>query len=160
MNGLIPVLIAVLLAEFGPRAMLVTEMRWRDAALSFTILAAAFAGTQVAPSLTGWANAFLIAISLGFGALGQVQRVKPVAGTIRGIVAFWQGGVPLIVFAFATRFGFITVTVGALAGLVAAAILTRVANGSNIPIAPVRWAAATILAVAALVVAIGALRLA
>lgn len=160
MNGLVPVLIAVLLAEFGPRAMLVAEIRWRDAAVSLTILAAALAGTQVAPSLTGWANALLIAISLGFGALGQAQRVKPISGTIGGIVAFWQGGVPLIVFAFATRFGFITVAVGAVAGVLASAILTRAANAGNVQTAPIRWAAVAVLAVAAMVVAVGALRLA
>lgn len=162
MNGLVPVLIAVLLAEFGPRAEIYAGARRFGAPLLVIVagvVAAALAGILVAPTLTDWADAFLIAIALAFAAMGQAQRVKPMTGRASTIMAFWRGGVPLIAFAFATRFGAVTVMAGTLAGLVAAAILTRAAHGNAIPIVPVRWFAVAILAVAAIVVAIGALRL-
>lgn len=161
MNGLVPVLIAVLLAEFGPRAAVYAGSSWRSAApwlIAASIATASVAGGLIAPSMTEWADALLIAIALGFAAIGQVQRVKPVSGMFRTIITFWQGGAPLLAFAFATRFGAPVVALGAVGGLIAVAVLTRVA--SEAPVKPIRWAAAAILAVAAMVVAIGALRLA
>lgn len=160
MNGLIPALIAVLLAEIGPRAAVHAGSHWRVAVLCAGVIGAAVAGTFVASSLTGWANAFLIAISLGLAALGQAQRVPPTITTMTAIIIFWRGGVPLIAFAFATRFGAVWVGAGALMGLLAASVLTRALHGGNISIAPFRWGAVAILGMAAMTVAIGALRLA
>lgn len=163
MNGLVPVLVAVILAEFGPRATLYANARPRDPSIwliAASIIAAAIAGELVAPSLTGWADAFLIAIALTFAALGQVQAVKPVTNWFAVVVGFWHGGVPLIAFAFATRFGAPAVAAGALAGLVASAALTRITAGGPEIVRPIRWAAAGILLIAAAITAIGALRLA
>ncbi|MEP6784988.1 MAG: hypothetical protein ABI898_04510 [Sphingomonadales bacterium] len=163
MNGLVPVLIAVLLAEFGPRSAIYADARLRDPSLwviALGVIAAAIAGALVAPTLTGWADAFLIAIALTFAALGQAQKVKLATGPIPVIVAFWRGGVPLIAFAFATRFGALTVGLGALGGLLIAAVMTRVADSSGMNVIPIRWAAVLVLGIAAVVVATGALRLA
>lgn len=162
MNGLVPVLVAVLLAEFGPRAALYADARMRSVApwiIIASIVAASAGGALVAPGLTGWADAFLIAIALAFGAVGQAQRIRPATGLIPVTVAFWQGGVPLIAFAFAARFGAISVAAGALTGVAAAAILTRVVPPGLIPAMAIRWVAVAALAIAAIAVAVGALRL-
>lgn len=161
MNGLVPVLIAVLFAEFGPRASLYAGTNWRSAVpwlIGASVIAAAVTGGSIAPRMTEWADALLIAIALGFAAFGQIQRVTPVAGTFARLIAFWQGGAPLIVFAFAARFGAPVVALGAIAGLITAAVLSRAAR--DVPTAPFRWTAAALLAVAAVIVAVGALRLA
>jgi hypothetical protein len=163
MNGFIPVLIAVVLAELGPRALLYAGARRHELALwviALLIFAAGAAGTLVGPQLTGWADALMIAIALAFAAIGQLQRIKAAAGVLRIVAAFWSGGVLLIVFAFATRFGTLATAFGALAGLVGAVVVTRLAAAGSVPIQPLRWGAAALLFGAAAIVAANALRLA
>lgn len=162
MNGFVPTLIAVALAELGPRAAIYADARRLETSLwliAACIFASAVGGYFTAPMLTGWADAFLIAISLVFAAFGQLQRVKPVTGLLPVVATFWRGGVVLIVFAFAARYGPVAAAVGALGGMVAAAVLTRTITGSRQPITPFRWVSAALLAVAAFVVAVQALRL-
>lgn len=162
MNGLVPVMIAVLLAEFGPRMALYADARIPNPLLwviAAGVIAAAMAGALIAPGLTEWADAFLIAVALAFAAFGQAQRIDAIDGTVPRVIAFWRGGVPLLAFGFATRFGALSVAAGVMGGVVAAAVLTGISRSSGVPIAPIRWAAAAILAVAAVVVAVGALRL-
>ena len=162
MNGLIPALIAVMLIEIGPRAMLYADARRAQASLWIILVmvfAAAVAGVAVAPMLTDWADAFMIAIALAFGAAGQLQRIRPAVGVVPVVIAFWRGGVALAVFAFAARFGVLGAAFGAIGGLVAAAVVSCGARGAGIPLDPLRWGAAGILAITAFVVAIGALRL-
>ena len=162
MNGLIPALIAVMLIEIDPRAMLYADARHAQASLWIIVVmvfGAAAAGVAVAPMLTDWADAFMIALALAFGAIGQLQRIRPAAGVVPVVIAFWRGGVALAVFAFAARFGVFGAAFGAIGGLVAAAVVSRAARGAGIPLDPLRWGAAGTLAVAAFVVAIGALRL-
>ena len=98
-------------------------------------------------------------MGLVFAAFGQLQRVKSASGLVAVVATFWRGGVLLIVFAFATRFGVFAASLGALGGLAAAAVLTRVARSSALPIQPIRWCAAIILAFSAAFAAVGALRL-
>jgi hypothetical protein len=158
MNGLVPVLIAVLLAEFGPRAALYADARLREPTpwiIAASVIAASVAGGLTGSGLTAWADAFLIAIALAFAAFGQVQNVRARAGTLPVALAFWQGGTPLLAFAFAARFGAPAVAAGALMGLIVAAILTRAAGSTAV----FRWIAAAALAIATVVVAVGALRL-
>ena len=162
MNGLIPALIAVMLIEIGPRAMLYADARHAQASLWIIVVmvfGAAAAGVAVAPMLTDWADAFMIALALAFGAIGQLQRIRPASGVVPVVIAFWRGGVALAVFAFAARFGVFGAAFGAIGGLVAAAVVSRAARGAGIPLDPLRWGAAGVLAIAAFVVAIGALRL-
>jgi hypothetical protein len=162
MNGFVPVLLAVALAEFGPRAAIYANARRFETALwliAACVIASAAAGQVVAPTLTGWADAFLIAISLAFAALGQMHRVKPATGVFRTVAAFWRGGVVLIAFAFAARYGAAAAALGTLAGMTAAAVLTRVVEGARQPVAPFRWVCAGVLITASFVVAVQALRL-
>jgi hypothetical protein len=162
MNGFIPALVAILLAEIGPRALLYADAgRHRMVMLAIVVLVvlSGTGGVLLARELTEWANALMIAIALLFAAVGQVQRIRPAAGIIPVVSAFWSGGVLILVFALAIRFGPVAAIGGGLAGLVAAAIVTRALVGGGIPLQPVRWAAAAILALASAPIAVGALRL-
>jgi hypothetical protein len=162
MNGFIPALVAVLLADVGPRALYYAEAGRHRIVLFAMFVLIAMAGTGgalLARELTEWANALMIAIALLFAAVGQVQRIRPAAGIIPVVSAFWSGGVLILVFALAIRFGPAAAIGGGLAGLTAAAILTRTFVGGGIPLQPVRWAAAAVLALASASIAVGALRL-
>jgi Ca2+/H+ antiporter, TMEM165/GDT1 family len=162
MNGFVPALVAVLLAEIGPRALLYADAgrhRIVLGVIAALVAAAGIAGTLLAGELTEWADALMIAIALTFAAVGQVQRIRPAVGFVRVVSAFWSGGVLILVFALATRFGPVAAITGGLAGLVAAAVLTRALAGGAIPLQPIRWAAAGILTLAGAVIAVGALRL-
>jgi hypothetical protein len=162
MNGFIPALLAVMLAEMGPRALLYAEARrqkvalWLIAALVFVTGAA---GVLTRPFMNVRASALIIGIALLFAATGQLQRVAPAKGPIRTLAAFWRGGVLILVFALATRFGPFAASFGALAGMLAAAIATHGLLAGGVPIKPIRWAAAALLAGAAAFLAVGALRL-
>lgn len=162
MNGFVPVLIAVALAEFGPRADLYATLKRGDLLpwiVLAALIAAAVAGHLTAPMLNERADAFLIGLSLAFAAFGQLQRVKPASGLVARTLVFWGGGVPLIVFALATRFGGVASVGGAVAGMAAAAVLTRAARNGSVARAPFRWAAAAALAAAGAWVMIAALQL-
>jgi len=162
MNGFVPILVAVLLAEFGPRALPYARTAGRAAVavvMIAAIVAAAVAGHYVAPGLTGWADALMIAVALIFAAVGQVQRVAPVTGFVPVVASFWRGGTPLLAFAFAARFGLIATIAGAVCGVVAAVITSSIADEAPVPVAPIRTGSAVILALAAGIVAVQALRL-
>lgn len=162
MNGFVPALIAALIAEIGPRAALYADARGRPVVLgtiALAVVAATLGGLFVAPMLNGAADTFLIALALLFAALGQVQRVGSATGPLAILISFWRGGVPLIAFAFAARFGPVAAASGVLAGMAAAAVLTLGARDGGIPLQPVRWAAAGLLVIAAGWLVIIALRL-
>lgn len=162
MNGFIPALVAVLLAEIGPRALFYAEAgRHRIVLVTMAVLVAlaGTGGALLARELTEWSNALMIAIALLFAAVGQVQRIRPAAGIVPVVAAFWSGGVLILVFTIAIRFGPVAAVAGGLAGLVAAAVLTRALVDGGIPLQPVRWAAATVLTLASAFIAVGALRL-
>jgi hypothetical protein len=162
MNGVIPALVAVMLSEMGPRALLYADARrqevglWLIAALVFF---AGAAGALTRPMLNVRASALMIAIALVFAAAGQFQRVAPAKGTIRTVAAFWRGGVLILVFALATRFGPFAASFGALAGMLAAAIATHALRAGGVPMTPIRWAAATLLAGTGALLAADSLRL-
>ena len=162
MNGFVPAIVAVMLAELGPRALLYADARRQEIVLWFiaaVVFIAGAAGVFAGRTMNAWANALMIAIALAFAAVGQLQRIAPATGAIRTLAAFWRGGVLILVFALATRFGPFAASFGALAGMAAAAVITRTLIANGIPVRPVRWAAAAVLAVAAAFLAVGALRL-
>ena len=162
MNGFVPALVAVMLAELGPRALLYADARRQEIVLWFiaaVVFIAGAAGVFAGRTMNAWANALMIAIALAFAAVGQLQRIAPATGAIRTLGAFWRGGVLILVFALATRFGPFAASFGGLAGMAAAAVITRTLIANGIPVRPVRWAAAAVLAVAAAFLAVGALRL-
>ena len=162
MNGFVPAIVAVMLAELGPRALLYGGARRQESVLwliAALVFAAGAAGVFAGRTMNAWANALMIAIALAFAAIGQLQRIAPATGTIRTISAFWRGGVLILVFALATRFGPFAASFGGLAGMVAAAIITRTLTANGIPVQPVRWAAAALMTMAAAFLAVGALRL-
>jgi hypothetical protein len=162
MNGFVPAIVAVMLAEMGPRALLYAEARRQEIAL-WLIAAAVFlagaAGVFAGRTMNAWATALMIAIALLFAAIGQLQRAAPATGAIRTLGAFWRGGVLILVFALSTRFGPFAASFGGLAGMAAAAILTRVLLNNGVPMQPIRWVAAAVMIVAAGFLAVGALRL-
>ena len=158
MNGFVPALVAVLLAEWGPRAALLWRAPRRELVLwcaAAMIFAAGAAGTLVGPMLTGWAESLMIGVALVLAAIGQLQRIKPVTAPGRVLWTFWSGGTILLVFALAAPFGALAASFGALAGL-ALAIVTAEAG---LPVRLVRSCAALILVVAGATAALGGLRL-
>jgi hypothetical protein len=162
MNGFVPAIVAVMLAEMGPRALLYADARRQEIALwliAAAVFAAGAAGVLSSRTMNAWATALMIAIALLFAAVGQLQRVAPATGSIRTLAAFWRGGVLILVFALATRFGPFAASFGGLAGMAAAAIATRALLAGGVPMQPIRWAAAALLAIAAGFIAVGALRL-
>jgi hypothetical protein len=162
MNGFIPALLAVMLAELGPRALLYAEARrheailWLIAALVFVVGAAGF---FVGRTMTEWADALMIAIALALAAIGQMQKLRPASGLVPTVVAFWRGGTLILVFALAARFGPLAASFGGLAGMAGAAVLTRMLTSSGVPMVPLRWGAAIILFIGAAVIGVQALRL-
>jgi len=162
MNGFVPAIVAVMLAEMGPRALLYASARRQEIVLWFIaalVFIAGAAGVLSGRTMNPWATALMIAIALLFASVGQLQRVAPATGAIRTLAAFWRGGVLILVFALATRFGPFAASFGALAGMAAAAIATRALLSSGVPMQPIRWGAAALLAIAAGFLAMGALRL-
>lgn len=160
MNGLVPALIAVLLAEIGPRALQLsttTRPNLMAAIVAALIAAAAVGGTLVAPMLTEWADALMIGIALVLAAVAQVQRVKPAPGIVRQLWTFWSGGTALLAFAFAARFGAVTTGLGALGGLGAAMALSHVLPTAALR--RIRLGAAAVLLLGGLAMAWGGLRL-
>ena len=129
---------------------------WLIAALVFF---AGAAGVLTRPMLDVRASALMIAIALVFAAAGQLQRVAPAKGTILMLAAFWRGGVLILVFAFAMRFGPFAASFGALAGMLAAAMATHALRAGGVPMTPIRWAAATLLAGTGALLAADSLRL-
>jgi hypothetical protein len=162
MNGFVPAIVAVMLAEMGPRALLYAAARRQEIILwviALLVFVAGGAGVLSALTINARASALMIAIALLFAAVGQLQRVPPATGAIRTLAAFWRGGVLILVFALATRFGPFAASFGGLAGMAAAAIATRALRAIGVPMPPIRWGAAALLTIASGFVAVGALRL-
>lgn len=162
MNGFVPVLVAVLLAEIGPRSMLYARAGRRDIVLwvaALIVFGASAAGHVIGPQMTGWADALMISIALVFAALGQMQRVTTAKALVPVLWAFWSGGVGILAFAFAARFGALTTAFGTLGGMLAAALITPHIPANGIPMRPVRGAAVLVLIVTAAIIAVNALRL-
>lgn len=160
MNGLVPALVAVLLAEVGPRGAALALGSGR-AMIVFVVAAmigaSAVAGGMIAPRLAPHAEGLLIAVALGFAGWAQVARVARPATRRAVLLLFWRGGTALLVFALATRFSPASVGAGAALGLVAAVLLTPVVPGGAI--VHLRRACAATLFVAAAILAVFALRL-
>ena len=162
MNGFIPALVAVLLAELGQRASARSGSYSRGATwivMTVLIVAASIAGQVMVAQMTDWAGALLIAVALALAATGQFLRVRPRATSTGVLWAFWSGGAPLLAFAFAIRFGAIASALGTLAGLIVAAVLTAVAGESGVALRLPRAMAGIMLASVAAFVAASALRL-
>lgn len=160
MNGLIPALLAVLLAEVGPRGAALAFESGRTAIVFLVatiVAAAAVAGALLAPRLAPNAETLLIALALAFGGWAQASRVAPPATTRAALLAFWRGGTALLVFALATRFAPLSVGVGAAGGLGAAAVLGRLVDERAMRL--VRRACVLVLLVAGAILAVVALRL-
>ena len=160
MNGLIPALLAVFLAEVGPRGAALA-LRTGRATIVFVVAAvlaaSAVGGGLIASRLAPNAEALLIAFALAFGGWAQVSRVAAPATMRNALLAFWRGGTSLLVFALATRFSPASVGLGAGLGLGAAALL-----GPSLPDGAwrvVRPICATLLFLAAAILAVVALRL-
>ena len=124
MNIFIPAMIAVLLAEFGGRAMLL--LRLPRLALAATLLGlsiggAAFAGASLAPTMNVHARALMLGIAFILTGFSQFGKAKPlrfperVLGTLRFI---WGSGAPFLAFAFSIWSGSpLGAAAGALAGI-------------------------------------------
>lgn len=160
MNGLIPALLAVLLAEVGPRGASLAAGGPR-ATVVFVVAAvvagSAVGGGLVAPTLAPAARALLIAVALGFGAWAQVGRLAPATTTRGALFAFWRGGTALLVFALATWFPPVSVLLGAALALVVAA-LAGVSPVAAPIVARLRRPCAAALLAAAAIIATLALR--
>lgn len=151
-----------MLAEMGPRALLYAEARRQEIALwviAGAVFAAGAAGVLAGRTMNLDARALLVAVALLFAAIGQLQRVAPATGTIRTLAAFWRGGVLLLVFALATRFGPFAASFGCIAGMAAALAATRILRANGVAMQPIRWAAAAVLAISAGWIGVSALRL-
>ena len=162
MNGFVPAMLAALLAEVGPRSLLLARAGRRDVvmlAVVAIVAATSLAGGGLGPFLTESADALMIAISLAFAATGQLQRVRSQKALLPVIAAFWSGGTALLAFAFASRFGALTTGLGILAGLTVAALLTPIMVEAGLPARALRLASVVLLLAAAAVVAVSALRL-
>ena len=162
MNGFVPTLVAVALAEIGWRADRLGSSR-RPAVVAAIVIvliaAAATAGALATHALTEWATALMVALALGFAAGGQIAGVRAPGSLVATLGTFWGGGTPLLAFAMAAHFGAGSVVPGTVAGLGGALVVTRVLKVNDIADRWPRRAAALVLAVAGAVVAVNALRL-
>ena len=161
MNGFVPALVAVLLAEFGPRARVLLAARHSQLLAVFVtllIILAAGGGGIVASQLSGWADTLMIGGALVLAGSGQFQRVRPVSGRLRLLATFGGGGSLLIVFAMAARFGPLAAATGGLAGMVLALTLTNVVPDTRAT-RVLRLAAGTVLVIAGAIAAAVGLRL-
>lgn len=158
--------LAAILADRGRSALAILLA----AALAFGLgnAAAAQAGLMM-PLMTPAAADLLLALSLGFAAIGALwsgQRPASFAGwpPLAGLFVLGFGeGMQFVTFALANRapvpaFAAIGATIGSLAALAPAALLGEAA-WTNLPLRPVRLATGAILMVAALLLALAALRL-
>ena len=162
MNGFVPALLAVLLAEFGPRALSYTAapyretLGWMAAAMVF---AAGAGGIVVAPQMTIHAENLMLGIALAFAGAGQIGRVRPATGFVANLALFWRGGSPLLAFAVAARFAGIATLLGAAGGLVAAVLLSLAARANRWPLDPLRRIGGALLLASGAFCAVTGLRL-
>ena len=66
MNGFVPAIVAVMLAEMGPRALLYADARRQEIILWFiaaVVFLAGAAGVFAGRTMNAWANALMIAIT-------------------------------------------------------------------------------------------------
>ena len=129
MNALIPMLVAVLLAETGPRGAQFAALPRRTAAIvimALAIGAAATGGLLVAPDMSPRARVLLVAIALVFAGAGQFARVRPARpGTLGTVLMVARTGVPLLAFALACwQAESAGVVAGGLFGFIGAVVLS------------------------------------
>ena len=162
MNGLVPALVAVLLAELGQRGGF-SGKAWRGVivwvGITAIVVVASLAGQLLAPRMTDWAVALMIGVALALAAVGQLFKAKARVSRAGLLWGFWSGGAPLIAFALAIRFGAWSSAVGTLIGTVIAGVATAAATRNAVPLRAARAVAAVVLFAIAAVVAVGALRL-
>lgn len=160
--GLIPALLAVLLAEVGERALMLRSAGGRGAFVAIVaglIAAGTVAGALIAPRMTLPARDLMLGVALLLAGVTQLRRVKPISGSWRGALQFWQGGTLLLAFALAARFEAWSVAPGIAGGLLAALVLTHAATTAGLALPLLRRVAAGVLLIAGAVCALGALRL-
>ncbi len=166
MNGLIPTLIAVLLAEIGGRSQVALRLPrygWGDRVLAMTVALAAVGGSIVAPTMTDRARALLLGLALLAAAWGQRGNVDPDGSTtpsgFYAILAFmWRSNVAFLTFAFAAwKGGPGGAMFGALFGFLGAIAISTFALPGIL--ARLRIGAAVVLATTGLYSALWALRL-
>jgi hypothetical protein len=164
-NAFIPTLIAVLLAEYGGRA--IQFPRLPKLALAATLLGiavgvVAFAGFALAPTMPANARALMLGVALiltGFGQFGRAPAGDPPVSFAGTFLFVWRSGAPFLAFAFSVwKSAPVGAAAGALAGIVAAVALGAV------PLSPanliwVRRAAGATITVIGIYAALWALRL-
>jgi len=164
MNALIPVFVAILLAEIGgPTGRICVARRGIAAfAMALLISVAVGAGATIAPMMIVPARTLLLGLALVFAGVGQFARAGLVnahrAPTLLAtLLALWRSPAPFLAFAFAawTRDP-LGPAVGALLGIAVATGAT--ALGLVVPRA-FRVAAGIILCLAGMYAALAGLRL-
>lgn len=157
-------MIAVLLAEFGGRAIQLLQLRHVSLAvllLGLSVGAAAFAGMSLAPTMNDHARALMLGIALalsGFNQFGKAPSSEQPATRRGTFLLIWRSGAPFLAFAFAIwREAPVGAAAGGLAGVAAAIAL------GHLPLARqsifwLRQGAGLILAVTGIYAALWALR--
>lgn len=165
MNAFIPTFIAVLLAEYGGRAMLFSRLPRLSLAATMLGLAvgiAAFGGISLAPTMNAHARALMLGIALiltGFGQFGKAPSGDPPA-TVAGTLLFvWRSSAPFLAFAFSIWAGApVGAAAGALAGIAAAVALAAAPLSPRVILIARRLCGAT-MTVIGIYAALWALRL-
>ena len=163
MNGFVPALLAVLLAEFGPRALSYTAAPYREALgwmAAAMIFGAGAGGIVVASHMTVHAQTLMLGIALAFAGMGQIGRVRSASGFAGNLALFWRGGSALLAFAFAARFAGIATLLGSAGGLVAALLLSLAARANRWPLDALRRTGGVLLLASGAFCAVTGLRLA
>jgi hypothetical protein len=158
-NGLIPALIVVLLAEIG--APLGTLAIRRGNLVAFGMAALVFAaagiGWQFSAMMAGDARALMLGVLVVFAASGQIWAGKPATDTLFGsILAITRSPAPGLAFGFAAYLGEpVTPALGALVAVAIAAGLAAI----HVAVPPgIRQASGGILLLVGLYLALDALR--
>lgn len=160
MNVLVPVFLAVVLAEVGgPLAVIGRERRVVALlAMAGLVGVAAFAGGTVGEMLVTSARTLLLGLALLFAGMGMFGRRKVEAGPqmIRLVaVTLYRSPTPFLAFAFSAWVGTpLMAGAGALAGIAGA-----VAVGTLQTARPVRIGAGIMLCAAGIIAALNGLRL-
>lgn len=161
MNLVLPVALAVLLAEVGgPLARSIAARYWRALVMALlTIVAAAIAGDVVGADMIVRSRDMMLAIALFFAAFAQVTRDRHQAAPTtswRALLAASRAATPLLVMTLAMRYvAPVAAAGGAMLGLAGASVVAR-----QLPDANPRWriAAGVVLGIATLVYALRVVR--
>jgi hypothetical protein len=166
-NALIPVFVAVLLAEFGgslatfgPKRRVVVAI-----AVALLVVAAAIGGWAIAGILVTPARTMLLGLALLFAGFGKFERRKEIAGEptlLASAMLVYRSPTPFLVFSFASLMSApISAAIGALAGVGVVMTVGPLVGGANeVAIPPrVRAGAGIILCLAGIFAALSGLRL-